>query len=117
VQPYSEEVRRADGVPDLRESQRGKGAAVEVVPLSKAARSQVNNPKAVELELAAIKVKALTKGGGRVYVMGPNAADLAKAVTALGGAGYKLSSVETHSLKAPGSVTQPLLLTCDLLVM
>ena len=107
MQPYSEEVRRADGVPDLRESQRGKGAAVEVVPLS----------KAVELELAAIKVKALTKGGGRVYVMGPNAADLAKAVTALGGAGYKLSSVETHSLKAPGSVTQPLLLTCDLLVM
>ena len=85
VDTRSEATRRADGVPDLRESQRGKGAAVEITPLGNNVRGQVNNPRAVELELAAIKVKALTKSGARVYVMGPDAAALAKAVTTLGG--------------------------------
>ena len=85
VDTRSEEARRNDGVPDLREKQRGKGAAVQIEELKKDVRGQVRSARAVELELAAMKVKALTKGGGRVYVMGPNAVDLAKAVTALGG--------------------------------
>ena len=48
-------------MPDLRGKARGKGASVEVVTLPPDERRVLSNPRAVELELAATKVKALTK--------------------------------------------------------
>ena len=85
IDTRSEDARRNDGVPDLRGKARGKGAAVEVATLPADERRVLSNPRLVELELAATKVKALTKGGARVYVLGPDAKDLAKAITKLGG--------------------------------
>ena len=85
IDTRSEDARRNDGVPDLRGKARGKGAAVEVATLPADERRVLSNPRLVELELAATKVKALTKGGARVYVLGPDAKDLAKAITRLGG--------------------------------
>jgi rhodanese-related sulfurtransferase len=85
IDTRSEDARRNDGVPDLRGKARGKGASVEVVTLPPDERRVLSNPRAVELELAATKVKALTKNGARVYVLGPDAKDLAKAITGLGG--------------------------------
>ena len=85
IDTRSEDARRNDGVPDLRGKARGKGASVEVVTLPPDERRVLSNPRAVELELAATKVKALTKNGASVYVLGPDAKDLAKAITGLGG--------------------------------
>ena len=85
IDTRSEDARRNDGVPDLRGKARGKGAAVEVATLPADERRVLSNPRLVELDLAATKVKALTKGGARVYVLGPDAKDLAKAITKLGG--------------------------------
>ena len=85
IDTRSEDARRNDGVPDLRGKARGKGAAVEVATLPADERRVLSNPRLVELELAATKVKALTKGGARVYILGPDAKDLAKAITRLGG--------------------------------
>ena len=85
VDTRDERARRDDGVPDLRGSQRGKGAAIEIARVEERTRRALADPRAVELELAAMKVRALTRGGARVYVMGPDAAALARAVTKLGG--------------------------------
>ena len=85
IDTRSEDARRNDGVPDLRGKARGKGASVEVVTFPPDERRVLSNPRAVELELAATKVKALTKNGASVYVLGPDAKDLAKAITGLGG--------------------------------
>jgi len=85
VDTRDERARRDDGVPDLRGSQRGKGAAIEIAKVEERTRRALADPRAVELELAAMKVRALTRGGARVYVMGPDAAALARAVTKLGG--------------------------------
>ena len=85
IDTRSEDARRNDGVPDLRGKARGKGASVEVVTFPPDERRVLSNPRAVELELAATKVKALTKSGASVYVLGPDAKDLAKAITGLGG--------------------------------
>ncbi len=46
-----------DGVPDLRGKQRGKGAAVEVEPMSRATRALVSNP----LTLALIHIPEPTR--------------------------------------------------------
>ena len=85
VDTRDERARRDDGVPDLRGSQRGKGAAIEIARVEERTRRALADPRAVELELAAMKVRALTRGGARVYVMGPDAAALARAVTKLRG--------------------------------
>ena len=73
------DARLRDGVPDLRGSARGKGAAVPVEAVAN--RGALSDARKVELELAALKVKALTRRDARVYFLGPDASALAKALT------------------------------------
>ena len=66
VDTRDERARRDDGVPDLRGSQRGKGAAIGDRARGGAHLGRaLADPRAVELELAAMKVRALTRGGAR----------------------------------------------------
>ena len=86
VDTRAEAQRAADGVPDLRGAARARGAAVPVEPLDESTRRRTKgSARALELELAAKKVAVLTKNDARVYVMGPDAGALARAVEALPG--------------------------------
>ena len=79
------EDRKADGIPDLRKGARDKGAAVPVEELDALTRRVTKNPREVELQIAGERVRKLTKRGTQIYFMGPDAAALAKVVTAMGG--------------------------------
>ena len=83
VDTRSSERRRADGVPDLRKDARDRGAAFEVEQFDPLTRSATANPRAAELRITAERVVKRTQWGGRLYFMGPDAAALAKEVTAL----------------------------------
>ena len=83
VDTRSSERRRADGVPDLRKDARDRGAAFEVEQFDPLTRAATANPRAAELRITAERVVKRTQWGGRLYFMGPDAAALAKEVTAL----------------------------------
>jgi len=83
IDTRSSERRRADGVPDLRKDARDRGAAFEVDQFDPVTRAATANPRAAELRITAERVIKRTKWGGRLYFMGPDAAALAKQVTAL----------------------------------
>ena len=85
IDTRSFEDRKADGVPDLRKGARDKGAAVPVEELDALTRRVTANPREVELQIAGERVRKLTKRGAQIYFMGPDAAALAKVVTAMGG--------------------------------
>ena len=86
VDTRDEAQRVSDGVPDLRGAARARGAAVPVEPLDLSVRNRTKkSARALELELAAKKVAVLTRNDARVYVMGPDAGALARAVQALPG--------------------------------
>lgn len=93
IDTRSAEDRKADGVPDLRKGARNRGAAVEVNELDAVTRRAAANPRAVELRIAGERVQKLTKRGGQIYFMGPEAAALAKQVQSMGG-GRKCFTVE-----------------------
>ena len=93
IDTRSSEDRKADGVPDLRKGARNRGAAVEVDELDAVTRRATANPRAVELRIAGERVQKLTKRGGQIYFMGPDAAALAKQVQSMGG-GRKCFTVE-----------------------
>jgi hypothetical protein len=93
IDTRSAEDRKADGVPDLRKGARNRGAAVEVNELDAVTRRATANPRAVELRIAGERVQKLTKRGGQIYFMGPDAAALAKQVQSMGG-GRKCFTVE-----------------------
>ena len=83
VDTRSSERRRADGVPDLRKDARDRGGAFEVEQFDPLTRAATANPRAAELRITAERVVKRTQWGGRLYFMGPDAAALAKEVTAL----------------------------------
>ena len=85
IDTRSFEDRKVDGVPDLRKGARDKGAAVPVEELDALTRRVTANPREVELQIAGERVLKLTKRGAQIYFMGPDAAALAKVVTAMGG--------------------------------
>jgi len=93
IDTRSSEDRKADGVPDLRKGARNRGAAIEVTALDDVTRRATANPRAVELRIAGERVQKLTKRGGQIYFMGPDAAALAKQVQSMGG-GRKCFTVE-----------------------